>query len=123
MRPHRRERLASLLWPSGSESSARRNLRHALTDLRRLLGDGEQPAAPYLAATRQMLQLCLTTDCSVDVPRFLTLLQADQPGTRAPTEDLVQATDLCRGSFMEGFSLPGCPEFEEWIVLTRERLQ
>ena len=38
-RPHRRETLASLLWPDRPDSSARANLRQALSSLRRALGD------------------------------------------------------------------------------------
>jgi DNA-binding SARP family transcriptional activator len=32
--PHRREKLAGMLWPDWPESAARANLRRALTDLR-----------------------------------------------------------------------------------------
>ena len=31
--------------------------------------------------------------------------------------------NLVRGPFLEGFSLPDCPAFEEWLFLERERLQ
>ena len=37
--PHRRERLAGLLWPDLPEDSARTNLRHALANLRQVIGD------------------------------------------------------------------------------------
>src|SRR5262249_45497904 len=33
---------------------------------------------------------------------------------------LQQAVDLARGSFMEGFTLPSSPEFEEWAVQERQ---
>ena len=35
--------------------------------------------------------------------------------------DLDQAAALYRGEFLPGFSLAGCPAFEEWLLLTRER--
>jgi len=36
-KPHRRERLAGLLWPDSSEDNARSNLRHELWRLRKAL--------------------------------------------------------------------------------------
>src|SRR5512139_1550005 len=47
-RPHRREILASLLWPERPDAIARANLRQALVRVRRALGDYGQPsdAAP-----------------------------------------------------------------------------
>jgi DNA-binding SARP family transcriptional activator len=43
--PHRRERLAGLLWPDLPERSARTNLRHALANLRQVIGDREATPA------------------------------------------------------------------------------
>ncbi len=38
-RPHARDTLAVLLWPDWPDSSARSNLRYALSDLRKTIGD------------------------------------------------------------------------------------
>ena len=40
-RPHRREKLASLLWPNRPMRNARRNLSQALYNLRHAIGDGD----------------------------------------------------------------------------------
>ena len=37
-RPHRRQKLAGLLWPDFPERSARTNLRRALSNLRQVIG-------------------------------------------------------------------------------------
>ena len=45
--PHRREKLAGMLWPDWPESSARANLRRALANLRSVISDqskfGQKP--------------------------------------------------------------------------------
>ena len=45
--PHRREKLAGLLWPERTEVAARNNLRRVLSNLRRLLGDRARTGAPF----------------------------------------------------------------------------
>jgi DNA-binding SARP family transcriptional activator len=45
-RSHTREKLAGLFWPEYAERSARTNLRQALANLRKVIGDHE--AAPIL---------------------------------------------------------------------------
>ena len=114
-RPHRRERVAGLLWPELPERSARANLRHALTNLRTLLRERDS-ASPFLLATRQTVQIDPESDVWVDA-----LVLAEQAGGDLAV--LEQAVDLYRGEFMEGFSLADSPEFEEWVLFQRERFQ
>jgi len=114
-RPHRRERVAGLLWPELPERSARSNLRHALSNLRTVLGERDA-ASPVLIATRQTVRLDPAGDVWVDA-----LELAEQAGGHV--SDLVQAVELYRGEFMAGFSLADCPEFEEWVLFQRERFQ
>jgi DNA-binding SARP family transcriptional activator len=121
-RPHRRETLAGTLWPGSAERTARTNLRQALANLRRALGDDRHSDPPLFRISRQTIQLDTSASVFVDVPRFLSLLEADRPAARAPIPQLVKAVGLYRGSFLEGFSVAGSPEFEEWALLARERL-
>lgn len=60
----RRQRLIDVLWPDLPEEHGRDNLTHALSRLRRLLGD----AAPYLQATQTTL--ALAPDAVVDLLEF-----------------------------------------------------
>ena len=114
--PHRREKLAGLLWPERPERSARANLRQALSNLRLAIGDaGASP--PVLKVTRQALQFNTASDAWVDARALAGLLSAG-----APIADLEAAASLYRGQFLEGFSLPGSAPFEEWALLTREHL-
>jgi DNA-binding SARP family transcriptional activator len=120
-RAHRREKLAGMLWPDFAESSARANLRRALADLRQAVRD-HQATPPYLHTTRQTVQFNTASDAWVDVTVFATLLKSakslDPPGM----QQLEEAVELYRGPFLEGFSIADSPEFEEWVLLTREQL-
>jgi DNA-binding SARP family transcriptional activator len=120
-RPHRRERLAGLLWPEFPERSARSNLRGALTNLRRVMGDrGAVP--PFLHISREALQFNTASDAWVDVGAFVDRVGAEVEPSEA-ISPLEEALELYRGSFLEGFSLADSPVFEEWALLKRERFQ
>ena len=120
--PHRRERLAGLLWPEQPERSARTNLRHVLANLRTAIGDREA-LPPFLAISHQTVQFNQTGATWIDVLTFIERLETSQAASQPCIEGLQQAVDLVRGEFLEGFSLPGCPGFEEWAQYEGERLQ
>ncbi len=114
-RAHSREKLVGLLWPDSPEAAARANLSHVLTNLRQLLSDRDaQP--PFLLASRQSIQFSRESSSSVDVTAFEVLASRQDPS--GPE----RAASLYRGRFLEGFSLPGSSEFEEWLLLEQEHL-
>ncbi len=118
--PHRREKLAGLLWPDWPEQSARNNLRHTLAVLRKTIGDREANP-PFLLVTRQTVQFNAASDAWVDVAAFGTWLQPAEPSGQPSLEHLAEAARLYQGDFMEGFSLPDSAAFEEWVLQTREQ--
>jgi DNA-binding SARP family transcriptional activator/predicted ATPase len=120
--PHRRERLAGLLWPDWPETSARNNLRHTLAVLRRTIGDHEAEP-PYLHVTRQEIRFNASSEAQADVIAFSALLQSSQPAGPQTVEALAHAVELYQGDFLQDFSLPDSPEFEEWALLTREQFR
>ncbi len=115
-RPHRRDALAALLWPDWPQRSALTNLRNALSNLRKTIGD-RATAAPVLRVSRETIQFDLTSDCSVDVQTFRSSTAADQTATH-----LEQALELYRAPFLDGFGLDDSAPFEEWVQSTREQL-
>ena len=118
--PHRREVLATLLWPDWPDRSARTNLRNALSQLRSAIGDRDtQPA--FLIITRDTIQFNDASDHWLDVDAFASLVGGDLEGEQRARR-LEQAVALCRGEFLEGFSLPDSAPFEDWCVLHRQRL-
>ena len=135
--PHRRERLAGLLWPDSTERAARASLRNALAHLRRAIGAAHASNAP-LKSTYQTVSFHPEEVCWLDVAAFdrhLQISAGDSVGDSVgdPVEDsiddkelvtnLLQASRLYRGPFMDGFTLAGCPEFEEWLTIQREYFQ
>jgi DNA-binding SARP family transcriptional activator len=119
-RPHSRDVLAGLLWPDWPDREALSNLRYALSDLRRVIGD-RTAEPPFLHITRDSLQFNTASDYHLNVVTFTDLTS---PGADAVTDlsGLEQAVALYRGSFLEGFSVGDSPAFEEWALFTRERL-
>ena len=120
--PHRREKLAGLLWPGWSEASARNNLRHTLAVLRKSIGDREA-SRPALLVTRQTVQFCATSDVSADVTALVGLLRATNDSDGQTIARWEQAVELYEGDFLQEFSLPDSPEFEEWALLSREQFR
>jgi DNA-binding SARP family transcriptional activator len=126
-RPHPREVLAGLLWPDWPDRDALSNLRYALSDLRRVIGDRTaQP--PFLLITRDALQFNTASDHWLDVNDFrLRISDSGSPGGepgsgQSEIANLESGIALYRGGFLEGFSVGDSPTFEEWALFTRERL-
>ncbi len=117
-RAHSREKLAALFWPDMPDQAARSNLRYALSNLRKTIGDLHAPQ-PFLCISGQTIQLDLERDIEVDTLTFERRL-AQSPLTLAGLEE---AARLYRGDFLEGFSLGDDMAFDEWTMLKREHLQ
>ncbi len=64
-RPHSREELAFLLWPNQPGPAARSNLRQALANLRRTIGD-ETAQPPLLRIDREFIQFNSEADYWLD---------------------------------------------------------
>ena len=100
-----REHIVDLLWADAEPEGARRNLRQALYQMRRLLGED------FLVGDHDGLQL--TAAIRVDRDEFLAAVDRG---------DLPQAIDLYTGPFFPAFAAPGGAEFEHWADLERQRL-
>lgn len=124
-RPHRRLQLAGLLWPDCSDKRARAYLRHALANLRQVLDD-RGSAVPFLLTSRDTLQFNPKSDHQIDVVALQADLAAcataDAQEGSAAVQRMERGLACYRGAFLEGFCLDGCAAFEEWLLLSRERL-
>lgn len=117
-RPHPREVLAELLWPERPPGVALANLRHVLANLRKAIADASaQP--PFLLITQTTLQFNLASDTRVDLVEFTARLHNI---ASAPPAACQAALALRQGPFLEGFTLPGSPQFEEWVVVMAEQV-
>ncbi|MCJ7739350.1 MAG: AAA family ATPase, partial [Anaerolineae bacterium] len=118
-RVHRRESLATLLWPGYPERSARTNLRNALANLRTVIADREAEP-PFLLITREMLQFDRASDYRLDVEIVDETVRALEGAT---IDQLVEAAELYQGDFLAGFTLEDAVGFDDWASVTGERLR
>ena len=127
--PHRRESLATLLWPDQPDARARQNLRQALSNLRQALGDTDESTTPYLLIDRHEVQFNPQATVWLDVAEFVALSDACKrhhhrhPSVCLPCLRCQEAMlTLYPGDFLAGFSLTDSNLFEEWVLLKREWL-
>ena len=118
---HTRQKLAGLLWPDHPEEKARTNLRRALYNLRKAIGD-RQTTPPYLDVSHQTIGFERGSDAWIDVIAFTDMTQTSRPARLRTIQQWREGIELYRGGFLEGFSVAGCPAFEEWALLQGERL-
>lgn len=97
-----RSKLAGLLWPESTESTARNNLAQALRRLK-------QAAGAEVVRGGDVLELLGLT---VDV----ALLQVAHFAGRH--QELAEA----RGVLLEGCDYDDCPDFDDWLLVQREKL-
>ncbi|MDF2775448.1 MAG: transcriptional activator protein [Geminicoccaceae bacterium] len=101
-----RDKLVATLWPDADEDVGRKSLSQALYALRRDLDADE------LVLGVQELKLNLDV-ATCDVIEFETALDE-----RA----LERAAEVYGGPFLDGFRLPGVPEFDRWVEDERRSL-
>jgi DNA-binding SARP family transcriptional activator len=106
-RPHRRKKLAGLLWPDWPEQAARANLRRALANLRHVIGDrrrgraipepggDRQATPPLLLVSRQTIQFNQASDAWVDVAAFTHLSETAVPPSRALARPICRMPRRC----------------------------
>jgi len=108
-REHSRDRLADLLWPEADSVKGRASLRRTLSVTAAAMGDG-------LIISRAAVALSPTL-VRVDVREFEALI------ARPDAASLERAVRLYRDDFLAGFTLRGCPDFEEWQASVSEELR
>lgn len=120
--PHSRSHLAGLFWPEWPETQARAYLRHTLTNLRQVLCEA-QAAVPFLLVTRQSIQFNPVAEQCNDAQSLNLLLSSALANNAPPHLGQLGAALVAYAPLLPDFSVDGCPEFEAWLLLRRERLQ
>ena len=115
-RPHSRETLAEMLWPESAAQSGLANLRYALADLRKVIGD-EDAHPPYLIISRDSLQFNAESSFKLDALEFATLLKADD------IEVIKRGVALYRGDFLAHFPSIDSNPYEDWLLIKREHFK
>jgi predicted ATPase/DNA-binding SARP family transcriptional activator len=114
-KPQARDSLATLFWPDYGQSAARSALSRHLYDLNKLLGEN--------ALMLETESVALGDDLWLDVAEFERVL-ATYPTVTAHNLSTVQAAiALYTADFLTGFTLPDCPDFDEWQSFHSESLR
>lgn len=116
-RPHRRETLASLLWPDRPDAVARTNLRQALSRVRRALREADREGPPFLFVTPQDVQFNTATEYTLDVAALESFARSPRGAAGHRRELLPRA--YC-ADFLAGFSVPNSETFEAWVLSKQE---
>ncbi len=106
--PHRREKLAGILWPDFSDDNARKNLRHELWRIRKATSTQQPTTVDYLLAEE------FTIAFNREAEYWLDAAQMERP--ELDLGSLISNLSLYQGELLPGF-------YEDWIVLERERLR
>jgi WD40 repeat protein/DNA-binding SARP family transcriptional activator len=127
-RPFQREHLAALLWPEASKEQAQTSLRQTLYRLRQSLTQAGVTDEVLLVAAAT-ITFNATSNYRLDVREFNSLLDQCRDHSHSRLDacgDCMQrmraAMELYATGFLTDFSSSDAPGFEEWRVLTQERL-
>ena len=112
---HRRDALATLLWPDAGQGQARAALGRHLSELRKLIGK------EHVQTDRETVGL--SDAIWLDIGSFRQLVAAFDGQHPTSPDSLTEAVSLYRGDFMTGFTLSACPDFDEWQFFQSEGLR
>jgi len=124
-RPHERVTLSDMFWPDFPQSRADNSLRQALHSLRKVLDTADCP--PLFPESRTSVMINPDHPLRIDAQKLIRP-PASCPFFHDPEHcsscetQILEALRNVRGPFLEGFSLPDCEEFENWITGTRDDL-
>jgi DNA-binding SARP family transcriptional activator/tetratricopeptide (TPR) repeat protein len=112
--PQPRDKLLALLWPDSAARQGRGVLRTTLAYLRRAFDASAINSAAYVLVQADTVAFNFEADFDLDLNSVLTATRSSELAL------LEQAARSYRGDFLEGFSLPDAPAFDEWASLQRE---
>ncbi|MBN1453009.1 MAG: AAA family ATPase [Anaerolineales bacterium] len=114
---HPREKLQAIFWPESETHLAQSALRSTLARIKDALRGVDEPLR--IEGDQVALNNSCVSTLDLDlVKRLATDTQSAQ--IAPPTLALLQnAVDSVRGPFLEAFSLPDAPAFNDWIIIQR----
>jgi predicted ATPase/DNA-binding SARP family transcriptional activator len=123
--PQSRDLLTTLIWPEFDTARGRRNLRRELSLLR------SEVAPELIEADRSRVAFGNQLDITVDLHEFIEATEGLDPedvdAARSllpvAVERLKGAVELHHLRFLESFSLPDSPDFDDWQYLQAEELE
>jgi len=107
---HSRESLMAMFWPESPSSSAAASLRVTLSRLRQGLGQADE----ILITEGGNVGFDSNYPIDLDLDWLNTAVREDNP-----LDELRSILTVDRGEFLDGFSLPDAPAFDDWIATQR----
>ena len=128
---HSRDKITALLWPESDEERGKASLRRALAYLRESLDEPSHQRSrhvplqpPHVLIEHHTLSFNTASDFEGDTQTLqtaFTLARRRSSGDpRTHLAHLQMGASCYRGNFLDGLSLPGAPDFEDWLLLQRE---
>jgi len=115
--PHRREKLAGLLWQDVSDENARRSLRQELWRLRKVLNSQPPSEDAPARANEYLLADELTVAFDAAASYWFDVAQLEQsPSSDERLNDLTRQVGLYKGELLPGF-------YDDWVLLERGRVE
>lgn len=125
---HSRDSLATIFWPEYDQSKARANLRRELSRIKTSINKD------IFTSEQENVGLNPDLDYWSDIIEYQSRVKAsleylsDQSGKSwgkdipAIINELEECAALYSSEFMAGFTLPDCPQFDDWQFFERESL-
>lgn len=121
--PVPRQVLADFFWDERTPDQAAANLRALLTMLRKTLGDYLLIDRHNVAFNHEMAYWLDAQELEREMARLEPHIHALAPLTAVHAAALQTAVHLYQGPFLAGFHLSESRGFDEWTLLTQERLR
>lgn len=126
-KPLSRDHLIGLLWGEGDDIKASKNMRQALSNLRKTIQDTDLEN-PFLLVVSDTIQADVNNPhVWLDTRVFEKLISDCEQHPHRKIESctgcanrLGQAVQLYRGEFLHGFNLKDSEYFQDWLVARRE---
>jgi pentatricopeptide repeat protein len=99
-----RDELSGILWGDKSDAVARKNLRNAIYETKKLLGSDI-----FISPRKAIIKMNPDVQVKVDVYDF--------------EEDPANHLSLYQGNFLQGFYIKDSPDYESWYLNERDRLE
>ena len=127
-RPHRREALATLLWPEHTRTAGLGNLRKSLHRLREALDQTDEGLSERVLQVTRGDVLWRGDDVWLDTAVFTASSDPAHDHIELATcshclQKKDEAVTLYHGELLPGFNLPDAVEFDHWLSGRRQQLQ
>lgn len=112
---HPREKLQAIFWPESGTRRSQSALRTTLTRLRGAIEGLDDP----LCMDRDQISLCVPCESDFGLVAHAAARERLAPIPALDIDHLQDAVCMVRGPFMEAFSLPDTPVFDDWVLIQR----